>query len=108
MVDDLKAAGADVVACVSVADAYVMKAFGVHLGMQAAGIQCLGDPEGLWAKALGIAVDCGPYGMGGAPRNKRFGLVAKDGVIKYFGVEDGGKGFDKTTGTALLMAVEGL
>ena len=85
---DLKAKGVDVIACLSVNDAFVMKAWGED---QAVGddIVMLGDGNGDFTKALGLELDASRFGMG--PRSQRYSMIVKDGVVKELNVEQGGE-----------------
>jgi peroxiredoxin len=85
---ELKAKGVDTIACVSVNDVFVMKAWGETQG---AGddILMLADGNGDFAKAVGLELDGSKFGMG--LRSQRYSLVAKDGVITELNVEQGGE-----------------
>lgn len=86
--DDLAAKGVDTIACISVNDAFVMGAWGKA---QEAGdkVLLLADGNADFAKAMGLDADFTAYGMG--IRNKRFALVAEDGVVKVLNVEAAGQ-----------------
>jgi len=85
--DDLFAKGVDVIACMSVNDVFVMKAWG---DSQGAGdkVAMLADGNGDFARALGLEIDLGQFGMG--KRAARFSLLAKDGEVAQLYVEEGG------------------
>src|SRR3954467_6449264 len=83
---ELKAQGVDLVACLSVNDAWVMKAWAEQhdaLGK----ITMLADGQGRFSKAL--AIDTEIPGMG--IRSRRGLLVAKDGVVESIDMEAPGK-----------------
>lgn len=84
--DDLKAKGIDLIACVAVNDAHVMRAWGKASGA-ADHIQMLADGNGDLARALGLEVDLSRFGMG--KRCRRFAAVLEDGVVRHIGVEPG-------------------
>ncbi|HET6971079.1 MAG TPA: peroxiredoxin, partial [Phenylobacterium sp.] len=85
---DLKAKGVDVIACLSVNDAFVMRAWGED---QAVGedIVMLGDGNGDFTKAVGLEMDGSRFGMGS--RSQRYSMIVKDGVVKKLNVEQGGE-----------------
>ena len=85
---DLKAKGVDVIACVSVNDVFVMKAWGEN---QAVGsdILMLADGNGDFTRKIGLELDGSKFGMG--PRSQRYSLIAKDGVVTSLNVEEGGE-----------------
>jgi peroxiredoxin len=85
---DLKAKGVDTIACLSVNDAFVMRAWGED---QAVGddIVMLGDGNGEFTKAVGLEMDGSRFGMG--LRSQRYSMIVKDGVVKELNVEQGGE-----------------
>lgn len=81
---DLKARGVDKIVCMSVNDAFVMKAWGqAHdaLGV----VEMVADGNGDLTRALGLELDARGFGMG--ERAKRFAAILKDGVVKDLFVE---------------------
>ncbi|HEY3797888.1 MAG TPA: peroxiredoxin [Caulobacteraceae bacterium] len=85
---DLKAKGVDTIACVSVNDVFVMKAWGDAQGV-ADNIVMLADGNGAFTKAVGLELDGSRFGMG--PRSQRYSMIVKDGVVKELNVESGGE-----------------
>ena len=85
---ELKAKGVDTIACVSVNDVFVMKAWGADQGV-GDDILMLADGNGDFTKAVGLELDASRFGMG--PRSQRYSLVAKDGVVTQLNVEAGGE-----------------
>lgn len=85
---ELKAKGVDVIACLSVNDAFVMKAWGED---QAVGddIVMLGDGNADFTTAIGLEMDGSKFGMG--KRSQRYSMIVKDGVVKELNVEQGGE-----------------
>lgn len=79
--DDLRAAGVDVVACTAVNDPWVMDAWRKNLGAE--GILMVADGTAAFATALGVTYDIYPYGT----RSQRYAMVLEDGVITSFDVE---------------------
>ncbi len=86
--DDLKAKGVDTIACISVNDVFVMKAWAKDQGVTDEVIM-LADGNGDFTKALGLELDGTKFGMG--LRSQRYSLVAKDGVVEKLNVEEGGE-----------------
>lgn len=95
---DFKAKGIDTVACVSVNDAFVMKAWGES---QNTGddVLMLADGNGDLAKALGLDFDGSGIGFG--VRSQRYALVANDGVVETVAVEAPMK-FEVSSAEAIL------
>src|SRR6185437_4535378 len=89
------------VACMSVNDAFVMKAWAEHRGVPQ-GLLMLADGNGDFAKAMGLEMDASKFGMG--LRAKRFALYAEDGVIKVLQVEAPGE-FRVSSAEAMLAAI---
>jgi peroxiredoxin len=85
---DLKAKGVDMIACVSVNDAFVMRAWGED---QAVGddVVMLADGNGDFTKAVGLEMDATRFGMG--PRSQRYSMIVKDGTVQELNVEQGGE-----------------
>lgn len=85
---ELKAKGADTVACLAVNDAFVMNAWGTVRDIPE-GIELLSDGNGDFVEAAGLVLDASRFGMG--KRSKRFAAVIDDGVVQYLGVEPAGE-----------------
>ena len=85
---DIKAKGVDTIACLSVNDAFVMRAWGED---QAVGddIAMLGDGNGAFTEAVGLSMDGSRFGLG--KRSQRYSMIVKDGVVKELNVEEGGE-----------------
>jgi len=85
---DIKAKGIDVIACLSVNDAFVMRAWGED---QAVGedIVMLADGGADFTKAVGLDFDASRFGMG--LRSQRYSMIVDDGVVKELNVEQGGE-----------------
>jgi peroxiredoxin len=84
----LKGKGVDVIACVSVNDVFVMKAWGEHQGV-GDDIMMLADGNGDFTKALGLELDGSRFGLG--QRSQRYSMIVKDGVVTELNVESGGE-----------------
>ena len=87
-VADFKAKGVDVVACTSVNDYFVMKAWAKDQGITDE-VVLLADGNGEFATAMGLTLDATGFGMG--PRSQRYAAVIKDGTIDKLFVEAGGE-----------------
>jgi glutaredoxin/glutathione-dependent peroxiredoxin len=82
--DRFKAKNVDAIWCVAVNDGYVMAAWGrdQNVGDK---VRMLGDGNGTWTRALGLEVDSSAGGMG--MRMRRFSMLADDGVVRQFNLE---------------------
>lgn len=85
---ELKAKGVDTIACLSVNDVFVMKAWGENQGV-GEDILMLADGNGDFTKAVGLEMDGSKFGMG--LRSQRYSMIVKDGVIAELNVEQGGE-----------------
>jgi peroxiredoxin len=85
---ELKAKGVDTIACLSVNDVFVMKAWAKDQGVTDE-VLMLADGNGDFTKAVGLVMDGSKFGMG--ERSQRYSLVAKDGVVTQLNVEQGGE-----------------
>ncbi len=83
--DDLKAAGADEVYCISVNDAFVMFQWAKHLGLEK--VKMLPDGNGEFTKGMGMLVKKNNLGFG--ERSWRYSMYVVDGVIQKLFVEPG-------------------
>jgi peroxiredoxin 5 len=86
--DALRAKGVDLVVCVSVNDAFVMKAWGDAHGAEGK-VLMLADPDASFTKALGLDVNAGALG---GVRSKRYSMIIDDGVVTALNVEPDGFG----------------
>lgn len=80
--DDLKAKGVDMIACLSVNDAFVMQAWGQ--AQNAENITMIADGGGTLTKALGLVLETGDFG---GTRSQRYAMVIEEGVVKLLNVE---------------------
>jgi len=82
LADKIKAKGVDLIACVSVNDAYVMKAWGeAH---NASELLMLADGDGSFTKSLGLDTDTGNFG---GIRSRRYAMIIENGVVTQLNVE---------------------
>jgi peroxiredoxin len=84
---ELKGAGVDEIACISVNDPFVMAAWGQRDGSD--DIVMLADGNGAFADAVGLAFDGSKFGMG--TRSQRYSMVVDDGVVEQLNVEAPGE-----------------
>lgn len=81
--DAIMAKGVNAIACVSVNDNHVMKAWSKHSGADGK-IIMLSDGSGLFAKAIGLASDMAGMGL----RSRRYSMIVEDGTVTQLNVED--------------------
>jgi peroxiredoxin len=96
--DAIKTKGIDTIACTSVNDAFVMKAWGEAHGTGDK-VLMLADGNGDFAKALGLDFDGSGIGFG--IRSQRYAAVVDDGVVKTLAVEKPMK-FEVSSAEAIL------
>jgi len=85
---ELKAKGVDTIACVSVNDVFVMKAWGESQGV-GGDVLMLADGNGDFTRAVGLELDGSRFGMG--KRSQRYSMIVDDGVVTELNVEQGGE-----------------
>jgi peroxiredoxin len=85
---DIRSKGVDKIACLSVNDAFVMKAWGKSQNTDDK-VDMLADGNAEYTKALGLDMDASGFGMG--VRGQRFALVVDNGVVKQLNVEAKGE-----------------
>lgn len=88
LADQIRAKGVDTIACMSVNDVFVMKAWGKSAGAGEK-VLMLADGNGDFARALGLTLDATGFGMG--QRSQRFAMVVDNGVVQQLHVEQGGE-----------------
>lgn len=84
--DELRAKGVDVVACVSVNDAFVMGAWGADRQVGDT-VLMLADGNAEFTTALGLTLDGTGFGLG--TRSQRYAMIIEDGVVVDVMVENG-------------------
>ncbi|TMO54868.1 peroxiredoxin [Pseudoalteromonas phenolica] len=86
LADQIKAKGVDIIACVSVNDAFVMKAWGeAH---NASELMMLGDGDAAFTKAIGLDKETGSFG---GVRSQRYAMIIENGVVTELTVEAAGE-----------------
>ena len=98
---DIKAKGVDLIACVSVNDAFVMDAWGKNQNVGDK-IMMLADGNADFSKAVGLTMDGTGYGMG--TRASRYAMVVDNGVVKALNVEAPGA-FEVSSAEAVMKAL---
>ncbi|EOD55790.1 peroxiredoxin [Aeromonas molluscorum] len=93
---EFSAKDVDAIYCLSVNDAFVMKAWGEAQNAQA--ITMLADGDASWTRALGLEKETGSFG---GVRAQRFALIAEDGLVTALNVEAPGK-FEVSDADSLL------
>ncbi|ELI1595389.1 peroxiredoxin [Vibrio alginolyticus] len=99
LADELKAKGVDLIACVSVNDAFAMQAWGE--AQNASEILMLGDGDASFTKALGLEMDTG--GFGGI-RSQRYAMIIENGTVTKLNVEEP-KEFEASKAETILAAL---
>src|SRR6202048_2702002 len=88
LADQIRAKGADPIACMAVNDVFVMNAWGKSSNVGDK-VLMLADGNGEYAKALGLELAATGFGMG--IRGPRFALIVQDGVAKHVDIEEKGQ-----------------
>jgi len=86
--DRLKAGGIDLIACLSVNDAFVMDAWGKQHNADDQ-VMMLADGSARFSKAVGLELDLDARGMG--IRSQRYSMLIDDGVVEQLNVEAPGE-----------------
>ena len=86
LADQIKAKGVDIIVCVAVNDAFVMKAWGeAH---NASELMMLGDGDAAFTKAIGLDKETGSFG---GVRSQRYAMIIENGVVTELAVEAAGE-----------------
>ena len=101
LADEFKAQGVDMIACVSVNDVFVMRAWGEQQNAQA--ITLLADIAADFTKALGLEEE--RPDLGGV-RSQRYSMIIDDGVVTRLNVENP-KQFEVSKAESILAALMG-
>ncbi len=96
--EDLKAKGVDIVACLSVNDAFVMDAWGKSQNVGDK-VMMLADGSTVFTKAIGMELDLVEAGLG--VRSSRYSMVVEDGMVTNLN-DEGGGGFEVSSAEDLL------
>lgn len=102
-VEELKSKGIDSIACTAVNDIFVLTEFAKATGSDGK-ILMLADGSGDFAKAIGLDIDLGSFGLG--LRSKRYAMLVEDGVVKVLNVEDTPPQHDKSSAATLCSTID--
>jgi peroxiredoxin len=97
----LSGKGVDLIACLSVNDAFVMGAWSKDQKAEDK-VLMLADGNADFTKAVGLDADYSGYGMG--TRSQRYAMVIDNGVVTVLNVEKPG-GFEVSTAETILAAL---
>ena len=96
--DEIKAKGVDLIACLSVNDAFVMGAW--EKDQKAEGkVMMLADGNADFTKAVGLTMDGSGYGLG--LRSQRYAAVIENGVVTHLNIETA-PGVDASSAETIL------
>ncbi|CAL5059798.1 unnamed protein product [Urochloa decumbens] len=101
---ELRAKGVETIACVSVNDAFVMKAWKEAVGVGDDVMMMLSDGNLELTRALGVEMDLSDKPVGLGVRSRRYALLAEDGVVKVLNLEEGGA-FTSSSAEEMLKAL---
>jgi peroxiredoxin len=82
--NDIIARGVDLIACLSVNDAYVMDAWGKQQNVGDR-VMMIADGSAHFTRAVGLEVDRDAVGMG--IRSQRYAMVVDDGIVETLNIE---------------------
>jgi len=97
--DAFKAKGVESILCISVNDAFVMKAWGKQLGAEGK-VRMIADPAAALTKALGVSFDVA-VAVFGNTRSERYALLVEDGKVTQ-ALHEEGPGFEKCSAEDML------
>ena len=83
--DEIKAKGVDTVACLSVNDAFVMKAW--QAAQNAENLTMIADGGGALTQAMDLVLDTGDFG---GQRSQRYLMIVDNVTVTHLNVEEGG------------------
>ncbi len=99
---NIRAKGVDTIACVSVNDPFVMKAWDKANSVSGQ-VELLSDGNCEFTKAIGLELDASGFGLG--TRSQRYAMVVEDGVVRTLLVEDVPTQAEKSSAEAILAAL---
>lgn len=99
LADKIKAKGVDMIACISVNDAFVMKTWGEQQNAEA--ITMIADGGAAFTKALGLTMETGDFG---GTRSQRYAMIIEDGKVTTLNVEEP-KQFEVSKAETILAAL---
>ena len=86
---ELAAKGVDVIACLSVNDAFVMNAWAESQSLTPDDVVMLADGNGDFTRTVGLVLDGKGFGLG--ERSQRYSMLVTDGVVTQLNIEQGGE-----------------
>jgi len=98
--DEFKEKGINEIYIISVNDAFVTKAWKENLAPNGTPVRFIADDQALFVSGLGLVLDASP--AFGAPRAKRFVIIANDDTIETVIVEENAGEFTVTEATRVL------
>ncbi len=99
LADQISAKGVDIIACLSVNDAFVMKAWADQ--QNAEQITMLADGGASLTKAMGLELETGDFG---GTRSKRYAMIIESGIVTHLAIEEP-QSFEVSTAEALLSVL---
>ncbi|KAG8374161.1 hypothetical protein BUALT_Bualt11G0102100 [Buddleja alternifolia] len=100
---EFKSKGIDTIACISVNDAFVMKAWKENLKLSD-DILLLSDGNGEFTKAIGCELDLSDKPIGLGVRSRRYAMYVENGAVKILNLEEGGA-FNVSSAEDMLKAI---
>ncbi|XP_058087910.1 peroxiredoxin-2E-2, chloroplastic [Magnolia sinica] len=100
---DLRSKGVDTIACISVNDAFVMRAWKEDLKIGDE-VLLLSDGNGDFTRAIGAELDLSDKPVGLGVRSRRYAMLVDDGVVKVLNLEEGGA-FTTSSAEDMLKAL---
>ncbi len=98
---ELRALGLDLIACISVNDPFVMKAWGEQQQVGDS-VLLLADGSATFTTAIGLIFDGTALGVG--LRSRRYSMLVKNGIVKILNIEEDGA-FEVSSAEALIAAL---
>ena len=93
--DEIKAKGVGQVACLSVNDSFVMKAW--QASQNAENLTMIADGAAALTKELGLVLDTADFG---GIRSQRYSMIVDNGVVTYLNIEE--EGFEVSDANTIL------
>ncbi len=98
--DRMRDSGADRVAVLTTNDPFVLGHWQEETGADAAGVDMLSDPEGLFVGNMGLSFSFAPRGL--INRAVRFAMVVEDGKVAALNIEESRATCDMSGGEAVM------
>merc|ERR1712137_80215 len=103
-VAELKSKGVDTIACVSVNDPFVMKAWAETCNAKPEDVVFLADWNASFVKELGLSVDLSAANLG--ERSKRFSMIVNNGKVVAKNVEVSPGDFEITSADKIIAELD--